>query len=184
MLEEFFDLTMKLDIALKNIVNFKDKFSKHDNKDHIKSTNVNVECNQHCEDLEAEIASLREDLEKSNKRNEELLQAFEEQENGPKEEILKLKEQVEEGIRVEEYMKKQYLEKEKKYKKMKVEVDILKGKLEEKDKHLRFQDNAKILDNILSSQRSTTIKNGLGFHESVEGESSSQGEAMNSNEKS
>jgi len=41
-----------------------------------------------------------------------------------------------------------------------------------------------VLDDILSSQRSPTIKIGLGFHESVEGESSSQGEARNSKEKS
>ena len=40
------------------------------------------------------------------------------------------------------------------------------------------------MDNILSSQRSLTIKTGLGLHESVEGESSSQGETRNSNEKS
>jgi len=39
-----------------------------------------VESKQYCEDLEVEIISLREDLEKSNKRNEELLQAFEEKE--------------------------------------------------------------------------------------------------------
>jgi len=40
------------------------------------------------------------------------------------------------------------------------------------------------LDDILSSQRSPAIKSGLGFHESIEGESSSQGEARNSKEKS
>ena len=56
-----------------------------------------------------------------------------------------------------------------------VEVNILKGKFEEKDKLLRFQDSTKILDDILSSQRSPAIKTGLGFHESIEGESSSQG---------
>jgi len=39
------------------------------------------------------------------------------------------------------------------------------------------------LDDILSSQRSPTIKTGLGFYESVEGESSSQTEARNSNTK-
>ena len=58
--------------------------------------------------------------------------------------------------------------------KLEVEVNILKGKLEEKDKLLRFQDSTKILDNILSSQRSPFIKFGLGFHETVKGESSSQ----------
>jgi len=88
---------------------------------------------------------------------------------------------MEEGRKVEEITKKQYLEKEGKYQ---VEVNILKGKLEEKDKLLRFQNSTKILDDILSSQRSPTIKTGLGFHESIEGESSSQSEARNSNAKS
>lgn len=62
---------------------------------------------------------------------------------------------------------------------MEVEVNILKSKLEEKDKHLQFQESTKILDNILNSQRSLAIKSGLGFHETVEGESSSQAEARN-----
>ena len=70
----------------------------------------------------------------------------------------------------------------KKEEQLQVEVNILKGKLEEKDKLLRFQDSSKVLDDILSSQRSPAIKIGLGFHESVEGESSSQGEARNSKE--
>ena len=70
--------------------------------------------------LEAEILSLKEDLE--NKQNEELPQANEEQEN----EILKLRQQVEEGRKAEETLKKQYLEKEEKYQ---AEVNILKGKL-------------------------------------------------------
>jgi len=48
---------------------------------------------------------------------------------------------------------------------------------------LRFQDITNILDNILSSQRFPTIKISLGFHDSVEGESSSQDEARNSNAK-
>jgi len=39
------------------------------------------------------------------------------------------------------------------------------------------------LDDILSNQRSPAIKSGLGFHESVEGESSSQAKARNSNVK-
>jgi len=56
---------------------------------------------------------------------------------------------------------------------MEVEVNILKVKLEEKDKHLRFQDSTNILDNILSSQRSPAIKPRIGFHETVKGESSS-----------
>jgi len=85
---------------------------------------------------------------------------------------------VEEGRKAGEILKKQYMEKEEQYQ---VEVNILKGKLEENDKLLRFQDSTKILDNSLSSQRSPTIKTGLCFHESVEGESISQGEKRNSN---
>ena len=96
-------------------------------------------------------------------------------------EILKLREQMGEGRKAEEDLKKKSLEKEEQ---LQVEVNILKGKLEEKDKLLRFQDSSKVLDYILSSQRSPAIKTGLGFHEYVEGESSSQGEARNSNEKS
>ena len=57
------------------------------------------------------IVSLKEDLKNSNKQNEELLLAFEEQEN----EVLELRQQVEEGRIAEEIMKKQYLEKEEKY---------------------------------------------------------------------
>ena len=77
-----------------------------------------------------------------------------------KEEILKLNDQVGEGKRVEESMKKQC-------QRLEVEVNILKGQLEEKDKLLRFQDSTKILDNILSNQRSPSIKFGFGFHESA-----------------
>eukprot|EP00253_Pinus_taeda_P002323 PITA_02323 len=112
-----------------------------------------------------------------------------EKKNAETEEVTKLNEQletvtrkqVEEGRKAEEDLRKQYLEKEEQHQ---VEVNILKGKLEEKDKLFRFQDSTKILDDILGSQRSPSIKTGLGFHESVEGESSSQGEARNSKEKS
>jgi len=76
-----------------------------------------------------------------------------------KEEILKVKQQMEEGTKFEEIMKNKYLEKEKKYQ---VDVNILKDKLEEKDKHLLFQDSTKILDNILSSQRFAAMKYYLG----------------------
>eukprot|EP00253_Pinus_taeda_P022515 PITA_22515 len=118
-----------------------------------------------------EVTRLKEQLE-SVTRNRE---ALEEQEH----EVIELRQQVEEGRKAEENIRKQYLEKEEQHQ---VEVNILKSRLDEKDKLLRFQDSTKILDDILSSQRSPTIKTGLGFYESVEGESSSQGEARNSNE--
>lgn len=76
-------------------------------------------------------------------------------------------------------MKKQYFEKEEQCQRLEVEANILKGILEEKDKQLKFQDSIKILNNILSSQRSPAIKFGLRFHESIKGESSSQTCARN-----
>ncbi|MCY6524767.1 hypothetical protein, partial [Actinobacillus pleuropneumoniae] len=81
------------------------------------------------ESLEATILSLKEDLEESNKRNKELLQDLEKQEN----EALELRQQLEEGRTTEENMKKQYHEKEEQHQ---VEVNILKGNIEEKDKLL------------------------------------------------
>jgi len=157
------------------------------------------------ESLEATILSLKGDLEESKKQNTDLLQATEKQENEvislksqlesafrirqmqqdvneeQEKEIFKLRHQLDEGRKAEEDMKKQCLEKEEQHQ---VEVNILKGKLEDKDNLLRFQDSTKVLDDILNIQRSPAIKTGLGFHESVEGESSSQGEARNSKEKS
>ena len=74
--------------------------------------------------LESKILSLKEDLKESKKQNKE---ALEEQEH----EVIELRQQVEEGRKAEENIKKQYLEKEEKHQ---VEVNSLKGKLEEKDK--------------------------------------------------
>ena len=88
---------------------------------------------------------------------------------------------MEEGRKAEENIRKQYLEKEEQHQ---VEENILKRKLEEKDKLLRFQDSTKILDDILSNQKSHAFKFGVGFHETVKGESSTQTEARNSDAKS
>ena len=109
------------------------------------------------ESLEATIRLLKEDLEESKKQNKDLLQAIEKQVNEviilksqlecafrirqmqqdlneeQEKEILKLRHQLEEGKKAEEDMKKQCLEKEEQ---LQVEVNILKGKLEEKDKLL------------------------------------------------
>lgn len=150
------------------------------------------------EHLEATTLSLKEELEETKRKNKDQLQTIEKQESQQEcafrarqmlqnvneqqeKEILNLRQQVEEGRKSEEILKKKCLEKEEQHQ---VEVKILKGKLEEKDKLLRFQDSTKALDDILSSQRSPVIKTRLGFRESAEGESSSQGEARNSQEKS
>ena len=73
--------------------------------------------------LESNILSLKEDLE-----NQE-------------HEVIKLKQQLEEGRKAEEDLRNQYLKKEEQHQ---VEVNILKGKIEEKDKLLRFQDSSKV----------------------------------------
>eukprot|EP00253_Pinus_taeda_P024915 PITA_24915 len=73
-----------------------------------------------------QILSLKEDLKESKNQNKETL---EEQEH----EVLELRQQVEEGRKAEENIRKQYLEKEEQHQ---VKVNILKGKLEEKDKLL------------------------------------------------
>ena len=73
--------------------------------------------------LQDEVISLK------NKQNEKLPQPDKEQEN----EILELRQQVEEGRKAEEILKKQYVEKEEQHQ---VEINILKSKLEEKDKLL------------------------------------------------
>ncbi|MCY6579239.1 hypothetical protein OYG12_10870, partial [Actinobacillus pleuropneumoniae] len=76
--------------------------------------------------LESKILSLKEDLKKSREQNRE---ALEDQEH----EVIKLKRQVEEGRKAEEDLRNQCLIKEEQHQ---VEVNILKGKLEEKDKLL------------------------------------------------
>jgi len=59
------------------ISNLKDKLQTYYNRDH-----VSVKSKQYCEGLEADIVSLKVDLEKSNKKNKKLLRAFYEQDNG------------------------------------------------------------------------------------------------------
>lgn len=76
-LEEILNLKRKLDFALEGINIIKDKLHTYDNRDHVKLVNVTVVSKQYYEGLEAEIVSLRADLENSNKWNEELLQVFE-----------------------------------------------------------------------------------------------------------
>ena len=66
------------------------------------------------------------------------------------------------------------MEREDQCQKLESNVSILKGKLIENDKHLKFHDSMKILDNLLNSKISPSIKLDLGFHETVKGEYSSQ----------
>lgn len=66
------------------------------------------------------------------------------------------------------------MEKEDQCQKLEAEVSIRKGKLIEKEKHLKFHDSTKILDNLLNSKISPSIKLDLGFHETVKGEYNSQ----------
>jgi hypothetical protein len=47
------------------------------------------------------------------------------------------------------------------------EIIQLKGKLEKKDIQSKFENNSKILNNILSSQRSSNDKTGMGYDPST-----------------
>ena len=105
-LEEILNLRRKQDFSFKMINNIKDKLQAYDNKDHVKSVNDAIESKKYCEGIEVEIVSLRADLEKSNKKNEKLLEVFEEKENWMKEYIIKLKEKLEEERKDEEGMRR------------------------------------------------------------------------------
>ena len=53
---------------------------------------------------------------------------------------------------------------------MEDEIIQLKRKLEKEDIQFKFENNSKILNNILSSQRSSNDKTGLGYDPSTEQE--------------
>lgn len=125
MLEEELDLRRKLVFDLKRTNNLKSKLQEYENKNLDKLVSIVAQYKQYCEGLEAEIISLRSNIENSNKQNVELLQVFEEQDNGMKGEIIKVREQLEDVRKVEEGMKKQYLEKEDLCQRLEVEVNIL-----------------------------------------------------------
>jgi capsule polysaccharide export protein KpsE/RkpR len=83
--------------------------------------------------------------------------------------IIILKTQLEEEKMIEEVVRSQLKEKEENCEKLEAEIVSLRKELEKKidqlNRILKFGKSTKILDNILSFQRSPFIKTGLGYDE-------------------
>ena len=76
---------------------------------------------------------------------------------------------------IEETLRKQLEEKEKIQVELENEIVSLRGKLQSKDIKQNFDNSTKILDQIISSQRSVYDKSGMGYnHNNIEMGSSSK----------
>jgi hypothetical protein len=84
--------------------------------------------------------------------------------------ITKLKNQLQETKRKEEILNKELNEKQHICKALEDEIVQLKGKVEKEDIQSKFENNSKILNNILSSQISSNDKTGLGYDPSTKQE--------------
>jgi hypothetical protein len=84
--------------------------------------------------------------------------------------IIKLKTQLQETKRSEEISNKELKEKQQICKILKDEIVQLKGKIEKEYILYKFERNSKILNNILSSHRSSNDKTGLGYDPSTKQE--------------
>jgi hypothetical protein len=120
-------------------------------------------------DLRAELISALEELRKERKKNKSLkaeLKMKEGSQNSNSEELEKmitsLKIQIEEDKRIEEILRSQLEEKEKMIGSLEAEVVSLRKDLQKKDMQ---QKSTKILDQIISSQRSSDDRSGLGYNQ-------------------
>jgi hypothetical protein len=77
--------------------------------------------------------------------------------------ISDLKSQLLEAKRIEEIILKKLNDREKVCKNLEAEIELLKGEFEKENKISKFENSSKILDEILSSQRSPNNKTGLGY---------------------
>jgi hypothetical protein len=82
--------------------------------------------------------------------------------------IIELNTKLQETKRKEEILNKELNEKQQTCKILEVEIIQLKGKLEKGDIQAKFENNSKILNNILRSQRSSTNKTRLRYDPSIE----------------
>ena len=74
-----------------------------------------------------------------------------------------MKSQLLEAKRIEEVILKECSDKKKACEKLEVEIKLLKSEFEKENKRSKFGNSSKILDEILSSQRSPNNKTGLGY---------------------
>lgn len=99
---------IKCFFSFKKIETFKEKLQVCENNESKDIVAVNEQLNErerHCEILEAKIIFFNIDIEKSKEQNKELLQVFEEQENGIKEEIIELRTQLGETRKFEKVIR-------------------------------------------------------------------------------
>jgi hypothetical protein len=81
--------------------------------------------------------------------------------------IIRLKLQIEEDKRIEEALKEQLEEKEKIIGNLEEEIVTLRKDIQKKN----MQNNSKILDDIINSQKSYLDKSGLGYNQTEKGSS-------------
>jgi hypothetical protein len=74
-----------------------------------------------------------------------------------------LKSQLLEAKIIEEFILKQLNNREQVCEKLEVEIELLKSELEKEKKGSKFENSSKILDDILSSQRSSNDKTRTGI---------------------
>jgi hypothetical protein len=127
--------------------------------------------------LEEELISALEELRKYKKKNKLLraqLQEFEESHQSKEIDALRtikesekiisdLKSQLLEANKIEKVILKQLSDKKQVCEKLEAEIKLLKSELEKEKKGSKFENSSKILDEILSSQRSPNNKTGLGY---------------------
>jgi hypothetical protein len=119
-------------------------------------------------DYREELLSAIEVIKREKKKNKSLqeeLKRKEETQNSNSEElekmITKLKIQVEEDKRIEEALKEQLEEKDRIIGNLEAEIVTLRKDLQKKN----MQNNSKVLDNIINSQRPHHDKVGLGYNQ-------------------
>jgi hypothetical protein len=143
---------------------------------------IKTQDDKHSEDeeevnFEEEILSVIEELRKTKKQNrvlrEELLEIKEATKSREREvsktikeseqTISDLKSQLLEANKIEEVILQQLNDKKQVCEKLEAEIKLLKSEIEKEKKGSQFGNSSKILDEILSSQRSPNNKTGLGY---------------------
>ena len=140
----------------------------------------NIENNEYnCEEmeevsLEEELISVLCDLKKERKKNKQLKEELSKMKESIQDSInpedtkkvfIDLKVKLEESKMIEETLRKQLKEKEKIQVELENEIVSLREKLQSKDIKQNFDNNTKILDQIISSQRSVYDKSGMGYNQ-------------------
>jgi hypothetical protein len=139
------------------------------------------EAEEECEEVEEEIeeaeVDYREELmcaieviRREKKKNKKLQAELDKKKDTRELEqmITKLKVQIEEDKRIEEALKEQLEEKDKIIGNLEAEVVTLRNDIQKKN----MQNSSKVLDDIISSQKSHLDKSGLGYNQTEKGSSS------------